>query len=486
MNTIVFLGPSLPRGVAQAILPEARLSPPFRRGDVLAALTVHHADVIVLVDGVYGVQTVWLKEIMEALARGAAVYGGGAMGALRAADLAPCGVVGVGDVFEAYAAPVPLFEADPSGMLVSKDDSEAACRHAGPEDDYRRLTEPLINCIATCRAMETAGALPAEACAALRDAAARLHYGVRTREAVVEAAGLADHAGVLAAWTTHAADPIARDAEACLRRVAADLADRKVVKEQELTASATSRATEIKCPPSGKFYEGMLQRFAPAQREAGSVQPYEVAACAALRDNAFEDRNFAAMNRQLTLFLGEQLGLTPQSLDDETVQAELTRFRFRHRLQDEDALARWLDDNDMTMDRLHGLVRELAVCRRLHRWWNIAKASATRNTRVVCDELRLAGEYPRFADLAAARNATAGESALDVYADHFDDEEGAPDLLEQVREHCRATGLRISAPLEHWAAECGFSMSSLLYELRKEARASQTRDILNDTAAGER
>ncbi len=57
------------------------------------------ATVIGLVDGHYQqVGAVWHKEILAALAAGAAVFGAASMGALRAAECAPFGMVPVGSI----------------------------------------------------------------------------------------------------------------------------------------------------------------------------------------------------------------------------------------------------------------------------------------------------------------------------------------------------------------------------------------------------
>ena len=100
---VAFLGPSLPADEARRIAPGAALLPPAGQGDVWPALE-RRPRAIALVDGVFeGRPSVWHHELLDALDAGVAVFGGASMGALRAAELAGHGMVGVGEIHRAYA-----------------------------------------------------------------------------------------------------------------------------------------------------------------------------------------------------------------------------------------------------------------------------------------------------------------------------------------------------------------------------------------------
>src|SRR5512138_3315372 len=100
-DVVAFLGPSLSADEARAIAP-CRVLPPAREGDVLAILPERPL-AIALVDGLFDTTpSVWHRELVAALDAGVAVFGGGSMGALRAAELERLGVVGVGAIFRAY------------------------------------------------------------------------------------------------------------------------------------------------------------------------------------------------------------------------------------------------------------------------------------------------------------------------------------------------------------------------------------------------
>lgn len=97
---VLYLGPSLPRAHARHIL-EAEYLPPIKRGDL--AILPPDVEVVGIIDGeFYQSLAVTPKEILELLERGITVYGASSMGALRAAELHPYGMVGIGEIFRMY------------------------------------------------------------------------------------------------------------------------------------------------------------------------------------------------------------------------------------------------------------------------------------------------------------------------------------------------------------------------------------------------
>lgn len=98
---IVFLGPSLPRGQADAIL-SADYRAPAGQGDIMRAVAQKPA-AIALIDGVFkDAPTVRHREILWALSQGIPVFGASSMGALRAAELSEHGMIGVGLIYRWY------------------------------------------------------------------------------------------------------------------------------------------------------------------------------------------------------------------------------------------------------------------------------------------------------------------------------------------------------------------------------------------------
>lgn len=178
-GAVVWLGPSCPRRAARAAL-AADYRPPVRHGDVWRALAeTPRPRVMVILDGVFEqVPAVWHKEILEALHEGVRVVGAASMGALRAAELHPFGMIGVGRVFEAFR----------DGLW--RDDDEVALVHGPAEAGWPNLSVPMANVRATAAAAEAAGVLgPAEA--ALLVASAKAIFHAERDWAAVEAAAAA-------------------------------------------------------------------------------------------------------------------------------------------------------------------------------------------------------------------------------------------------------------------------------------------------------
>ncbi len=177
-DVVAFLGPSLPRPEALALGP-LTLHPPARAGDVHGLLAARPL-AIALVDGLFdAAPSVWHHELLAAQAAGVQVFGGGSMGALRAAELAAHGVVGVGRIFAGYR----------DGALVG--DDEVALLHAPAAQGWRPLTVPLVDARFALEAARAAGLITAREAGRLLRAAAALFYQERSWGRVVEAARLA-------------------------------------------------------------------------------------------------------------------------------------------------------------------------------------------------------------------------------------------------------------------------------------------------------
>lgn len=175
----VFAGPSLPGWTAAP--PFLRL-PPAGAGDLLR-LCGGPPCTVVLIDGVFDARpAVWHKEILVLLAHGFRVIGAASMGALRAAELAPFGMIGCGAVFAAYA----------DGRITA--DDEVAVLHAPPALGGQALTLAQVNVRATLCAAVRRGDLSAAAARQVRAISAAIHYKDRDRAAIAAASGCDLHA----------------------------------------------------------------------------------------------------------------------------------------------------------------------------------------------------------------------------------------------------------------------------------------------------
>ncbi|MFC8246924.1 TfuA-like protein [Streptomyces chartreusis] len=303
MTTHVFIGPTLSAHEARAAVPEAVVHGPVRHGDLLA-LDAEAGDAVVIIDGVFH-QTapVRHKEITDVLARGARVIGASSMGALRAAELWPYGMEGVGLVFGMYA----------QGTLEA--DDEVTVGHL-PNGDHRQLTVPLVNIRWTVSNAVAQEVLTEELGAELVETSRSLHYTERTWRAIEHAARQVSHASA--------------EAAVALRRFAERHPESSDLKRRDaLLALAHCSASRLPTAPSaGSTLAWMVPRtmylerwrgmFRPAVRGAGpgSVSELDVLRFQQLYapDFAIRYRHFALTRIAGVLAASEDRGLVHAAL----------------------------------------------------------------------------------------------------------------------------------------------------------------------------
>ncbi|SNQ59888.1 TfuA-related McrA-glycine thioamidation protein [Candidatus Methanoperedens nitratireducens] len=161
MRAVVYTGTSINHSDAMKIL-EAEYRPPVRRDDI-RKLMKSPPEIIGIIDGVFfDSAAVAHREIIEALRGSVIVVGGGSMGALRASELEPYGMIGVGRVYEMYR----------SGAVESDDEVAVTFN----DETMEALSLPLVNIRLTVKAMQEAGVLTGEQASAVVDVTRKLFY----------------------------------------------------------------------------------------------------------------------------------------------------------------------------------------------------------------------------------------------------------------------------------------------------------------------
>ena len=173
MKTCLFVGPTLH---GDATPSEIKRFGPAVMGSVFRAVEAGYRR-IGIIDGHFGnVPSVWHKEILFALSRRVEVAGAASMGALRAAELYPYGMIGVGRAYRLFRR----------GCLT--DDDELAVIHAPEALAFCPLSEPMINVRFTLRRLRLSGLLTAAAEKALVRHTKELHFSARTRDELIHSA----------------------------------------------------------------------------------------------------------------------------------------------------------------------------------------------------------------------------------------------------------------------------------------------------------
>jgi hypothetical protein len=177
MKSVVFVGPTLsPLEVSEAM--DAVCLPPVSQGDVYWA-SLGCPSVIGIVDGYFeSVPSVWHKEILWAMSQGIHVFGSASMGALRAAELASFGMVGVGEIFDAYR----------DGVL--EDDDEVAVVHGAAENGYRTASDAMVNIRSTLVQAQAQGIVDETVAGLLRRIAKELFYPERSYAHILDLAAM--------------------------------------------------------------------------------------------------------------------------------------------------------------------------------------------------------------------------------------------------------------------------------------------------------
>lgn len=211
-KTLVYVGPTLPAAEVERLLPGAVILPPAAVGDVLRATRRRGIARIAIIDGYFErMAAVWHKEVLVAIDKGIAVWGASSMGALRAAELAPFGMIGVGAIYRAYAR----------GVLVA--DDEVAVAHLPAEYGFRTVSDALVNIRDGLARAARAGVIDEPTRDRLVELARARFYRERSWSQLVadgRAAGLSVDA--LARWPKP--DRKAEDARQLLRKLRTDRA----------------------------------------------------------------------------------------------------------------------------------------------------------------------------------------------------------------------------------------------------------------------
>ena len=174
-RVLVFTGPTLSEDEVLEILPHATVFAPIAGGD-LWRLNPSPEDTLVVIDGYY-FQTIAIrhKELAALCDKGVRVIGAGSMGALRACELAPFGMIGVGKIFNWYL----------TGVIDG--DDEIAVVHDKDAETFHSYTIALVNLRSTLSAAVAAGACDGDFAANVIQSVRGMPFSARTQPQIVEA-----------------------------------------------------------------------------------------------------------------------------------------------------------------------------------------------------------------------------------------------------------------------------------------------------------
>jgi hypothetical protein len=386
----VFAGPTLPPGHPARDGLEARFAGPAAQGDVYLAARRQPWG-IVIIDGYFErVPAVWHKEILWAMARGVHLFGGGSMGALRAVELQPFGMVGVGAVFEAYR----------SGELEG--DDEVALVHAPADAGYRPLSEALVNMRWTLAAAERQGILADGTRAGLVGLAQDMFYAERSYTALLRSAAAAGlprrELDALGDWLPeHPVDRKQADAIELLGHVRAAREAQPGPKRLGFAFRHTDAFDQLRRHTDA--FDQLRRHTGDRLAEPGAADAEIEPVLDELRlggDRGYRHARQEALVRALALWILEAENIT---VDAEALGSQVESFRRQHGLASGDEIASWLEGVDLGIDDLSRLLSEEAGIDRVR-----SLIAGDLPLRLV-EHLRLAGSYRTLRQRALDKSA---------------------------------------------------------------------------------
>jgi hypothetical protein len=366
---IVFTGPTLGVDEAQREL-DAEYLPPASQGDVYTAARTHPWG-IGIIDGYFErVPAVFHKEILWAMSTGVHVFGCASMGALRAAELAAFGMVGVGEVYEAFAR----------GELT--DDDEVTLVHGPAESGYVRGSEAMVNIRATFAAAHEV--VSPSTRDRLIQLAKELYYPERTYHRILalgRAAQLpASELDALDAWLP---------------------SGRRDVKKADAFEMLRVMSTQADAMPSGKrvdYHFEHTEAWEQVRRQierrplaavpgSDTLQPDALLTELRLKGRQFREQRLMALLRALALELAHRDGM---HVGPELLRATADEVRRERGLIHPDAVEAWLNDQSLNPETFARLLQTEARVRVVQR---LIDGDAERH---LPDLLRLGGVYGRL------------------------------------------------------------------------------------------
>lgn len=338
VSIVVFVGPTISEVEGRRAAPALALDwrPPAAHGDLYLAARERPWG-IGLIDGYFDrVGAVWHKEILWALSHGVHVFGAASLGALRAAECAMFGMVGVGEVFEAFAA----------GDLT--DDDEVAVVHGPASSGYAKGSEAMVDLRWTLRAAVGQRIVSAETAAALGAFAKSLHYPERGYPLLLKKGARAGlprpELDALAAWLPSGkVDQKQRDALALLAHIEAHRRDDPSPKRVRFTFQATAAWEAARRALETKRRERDVNASDPSS-DLTSLEP--------------DGSRARAERRALALEVATQHRI---HLDDEARARAIATFLVARGLTEEALVERWLRERHLRRSDLERLACEQAL-----------------------------------------------------------------------------------------------------------------------------
>ncbi|MGE5340230.1 MAG: TfuA-like protein [Candidatus Omnitrophota bacterium] len=444
MKTLIFGGPTISEQAVKEILVDAIFLPPVKHADILGVMAHYNPDVIGIIDGIIRSElSVWHKEILFALASGIRVFGAGGMGALRAAELDKFGMSGTGQVYERYK----------NGEL--EDDDEVFVKFEEKNGNYIRLSEPMVNLRETFKMATQHKIIDTTTYAALIESAKSLFYTDRSFENIFKRAS---EKGInprqfekLKAFTEEFyVDLLKQDALDMLREIA-QLSSKDIPLHDKWDTDFSRYNTYF-----APFYE----RIRPVRYEELEFPLYYISNYLCLYHPDIEKLNAEGLNREITLYLADLLQI---EVNAEDIENEVSRFRSKYELKDDQVFEKWRTENDLPEKDFRCFFEKQAQIRKMQTSFFISSRILTKNTSYLMDGLKLENKYVEWKEKVGKRERCARENDAEFKAEFSKDNFAQ---LQQIFEE--SLQLPWNVPFEKAVEEMGMRKNDIKMEWIKE------------------
>lgn len=431
MNTVIFVGPSLPLGEARKILPNAIYRPPAEQGDLLTAHHQDGADIIGLIDGTFHqTLSVWHSEVCYLLSKGVAVFGASSMGALRAVETERFGAIGIGRIFEWYR----------DGKICA--DDEVALWHAPAEFGFAPVSLTLVNIRASLEAGCARGWLTASEAEQVLEAARSIYYPARLPETIL------DRCERLELSTS--------SLQAVERLLTTDHVDQKKLDARKLVETVGDVVRGKSPLPSrvefefsqSTVFENLYNLDRKVMWQGSPVSLQSIREHAALNCPEYSDVSKSALDRSIVVYFASLLGLKPSGGEVARLREAFARKRGFKGAQE---LLDWLQRSGMGADDFEEYITEEALCIRLRRWI-MASRRMDRGCRAVLDEARMRNLFVDW-----ARGTVEGNEIFSAFRHEPEYEEMLLQPSQKLAErHNHESAVQIDGDAQIWAEDAGF------------------------------
>jgi hypothetical protein len=434
-RVLVYTGPELDHDSIRERIPAAIIQPPVSQGDFISDLMHFEPSHVLLITGCFHqALSVWHKEIVWALqvpgVKG--IYGAASMGALRAADLSPFGMIGAGRIFHWYN----------EGVIT--EESEVASTYAHARDgSLVATTIPLVNVRgALMKALETE-VLEQEEAEEIFALASSIHWTERTERMLAEYPILLE---ILRGHNQKAIDALEL------------LCTFRELKQADNAIKPTEEALSW-------LFSAQFERDRAIWVGQQHIKLQDLDAFITLHDQEYEQHTEDADNRTLALLLADIYRI-PVTNDE--INQEWQRSNIRRNLRSLEEHDRWMREHHLNGKELVRILSEEVRLRKLRRALMV-RSGPRRRTQRLLDYLKLSGQYVYWTNAAGRHEAQVakkgGEEALTFG--------GQVDIANLLARHAQRAGLTISLSLEDYVREMGFGTV-------RELMVALARDRLGD------